>query len=176
METIHEWLTDSTNGLNAQLAILRAKYSPALTSTSPGELPDVATFQKFIHATSSGRSLSAPYISMVLTAITPEADSPNSRFYDYTVQLSLLVLDRDIDGGEEELAQAAWRYYDGLKAAHDLRSGTVRGATLFNGGTAATGRVIWSSLGNATLVQDTDVESGNFGIRSILIVRIAEDY
>ena len=177
VQAVHQWLTDSSDGLNAQLALLRARYSPALSS---GQLPDVATFDQWTHRTSEGRSIKAPYLSIVLTGITPELE-PNSRFFDHTVQITIVVLDRDIQGAMPDAAQAAWRHYDGLVQLHTLRNssatpGKPTGVTLFNGGTVATGRVIHSSLGSARLVKDAAVDAGNFAIRSILTVRLAEDY
>ncbi len=177
VQAAHEWLTDSTDGLNAQLAILRARYSPAL---STAQLPQVETFDQWTHRTGEGRSIKAPYCSIVLVGSTPEA-APNSRFYDFTLQVTFVVLDRDIKGAQPEVAQAAWRYFDALVQLHNLRSSTATpgkptGATLFNGGTFATGRVIHSTLGNARLVKDAAVDAGNFAIRSILTVRLAEDY
>lgn len=170
---------DATYGLNAQLANVRAEYSPALTT---GQLPDVQQVDTYLHRTGEGVSLKYPYVSIIPVQLPTELE-PNSRFYDVRMQVTVVVLEQLINGPGPDVARAAWLMWDGLLRLHNLRRNadnpspsTPTGKTLFNGGSTCTGRVIHSSLGDARLVQDRRVGLANYAIRGQLTARVAGNY
>lgn len=170
-ELVGSWLEDESHGLNVQLAALRLKISEPIAS-----LPDVATFRPWLHETHKAKALTTPLVSWVPVGYSDEKE-PNSRVYSVTFEVTAVVTEKRIGGQEWETARAAWLYHDALKDLHDLRgAGKPHGRTLFGGMNTASGRVIRSTMGQARLVRDRGISAPNFGVRTTLVVQMAENF
>ena len=165
VDAVHAMLTDGSNGLNA--ATLPALRTALGIST--GDLPNIATFEKWYHRAEQANSF--PYLSIVVNSTTGELE-PNSRFYRVTFDLALVVLDSNIDGNEKDVLVAGWRYGDALKTLFQRRVGAGgQGWTLGN----ASG-IIRSEITSQQVGADPGLSVPNVALLTTLEVVTSESY
>jgi hypothetical protein len=165
VDAVNAMLTSSDNGFNA--ATLPALRTALGIST--GDLPNIATFEKWYHRAEQANSF--PYLSIVVNSTTGELE-PNSRFYRVTFDLALVVLDSNIDGNEKDVLVAGWRYGDALKTLFQRRVGAGgQGWTLGN----ASG-IIRSEITSQQVGADPGLSVPNVALLTTLEVVSSESY
>ena len=165
VDALYDYLTDGSTGLNAETL-------PALRSSlgiGTGDLPNVATFEKWYHRAAQANAF--PYISITVDSTSGEVEA-NSRFYDVRLQVALVVLDANIDGNEVDVVTALWRYGDALQTLMKRRTGSgSQGWTL---GMAS--NIIRSTIDSQTPGADPGLAVPNVALLTEVSVRIVESY
>ena len=158
MDALYAFLTDPTTGLNAEtLPTMRTDLG-----IDTAALPDVAVF---------GQATAFPYLSLVVSSSGGELE-PNSRMYEVTFDVALVVLDRDIDGNEVDVLQASWRYGDAIKTIMQRRVPMgQQGWTL----DVAT-RIIRATVDQQIPGADPTIAADNAAILTTVTIVTAEEY
>ena len=165
MDALYAFLTDPTTGLNAEtLPTMRTDLG-----IDTDALPDVAVFEKWYHR--GGQATAFPYLSLVVSSSGGELE-PNSRMYEVTFDVALVVLDRDIDGNEVDVLQASWRYGDAIKTIMQRRVPMgQQGWTL----DVAT-RIIRATVDQQFPGADPTIAADNAAILTTVTIVTAEEY
>lgn len=166
MDAVYGFLTDGSDGLNAEtLPAMRTALS-----LSTAQLPNVAIFEKWYHRSSTATEF--PYMSIVIDSTTGETEGTNSRMYQVSFSLALVVLDANISGDETDVVHALWRYGDAIKTLAQRRVPMARQGWTLN----ASPGIIRSAVTDQTPGADPTITAPNVVLLTGLSVVTAEAF